>query len=72
MYPVIDEPPSDGLLHDKSILVSEITLVERLGEEGVVTDEGAEGATESSVGVADAVFDRGLPPMENSAFTTYV
>ncbi len=70
LYPVIGAPPSDGLLHDKLIWVSEITFAVRFGEDGGEIDEDA-GSVESSLGVADAVFDLGLPePAENLAFTT--
>ena len=70
LYPVIGAPPSDGLLHDKLIWVSEITFAVRFGEEGGEIDEDA-GSVESSLGVAEAVFDLGLPaPKDNLAFTT--
>ena len=72
LYPVISEPPSDGLFQVKLIWVSEITFAERLGDDGLETDE-VSISIESSVGVADAVFESGLnvPPLKE-AFTTYV
>ena len=50
-----------------------MTLAVRLGAEGVVIEEEELGAVESSCGVAEAVFDLGLPePAESLALTAKV
>ena len=65
------EPPSDGSFQDKLTWFSETAVAERFGDDGVVILDDS-GSTASSEGVADAVFDLGLPPAANSAFTTKV
>ena len=69
-----ETPGNQPILKEKLLNSNDIASLcaqKLMNFDGVENDEDV-GSTESSVGVADAVFDLGLPPAEKSAITEKV